>query len=190
MHANELWQVYADNGNPILGDGRDQDAFKSNPSMIMSNAHIWLWKKTNNGEVDILLQQRSLSKGSSRGWFHISAGGHINKGETAVQAAVREAQEELGLDIDPSKLHFSFSTRIIGRAPNDIVTVYLYELTGNEEFICFDGEVESYEWRSLRDFKTLTADPEAHNLINQGRLYFDSLVSSIEYVSLGRNTLL
>ncbi len=49
-----------------------------------------------------------------------------------------------------------------------------------------DGEVESYEWRTLDDFKAIALDPETHNLINQGRLYFDSLVSSVEYVSTGK----
>lgn len=189
MHDNELWQVYSDNGSPIQEDGRDQEAFKNDPSLIMGNVHVWLWKKSDDG-VGILLQQRSLNKSSKPGWFHISAGGHINVGEPALQAAIRETKEEMGLDINPSKLHFSFSTRIIGRAPNDIVTVYLYELNGDEKFTYIDGEVESYEWRSLDDFKVITSDPESHNLINQGRLYFDSLVNSIEYVSLGKNTLL
>ena len=189
MHDNELWQVYSDNGSPIEGDGRDQSVFKDDLTLIMGNAHIWLWKKTDSG-VEVLLQQRSLSKSSKPGWFHISAGGHINVGESVLQAAIRETKEEMGLDIDSSKLHFSFSTRIIGRAPNDIVTVYLYELNGDEKFTYIDGEVESYEWRTLDDFKLITGDPEANNLINQGRLYFESLVNSIEYVSSGKNVLL
>ena len=189
MHDNELWQVYADNGNPVLGDGRDSAAFKNDPTLIMGNAHVGFWKKNESG-VEILLQQRSLSKSSKPGWFHISAGGHINVNESALEAAIRETQEEMGLDVDPNKLHFSFSTRIIGRAPNDIVTVYLYELSGNEKFTYTDGEVESYEWRALEDFKTITQDPEAHNLINQGKLYFNSLINSIEYIALSKNTLL
>lgn len=190
MHENELWQVYLNNGSPVAGDGRDQAAFKDDPDLIMGNAHIWLWKKSTDNIVDILLQQRSLNKSSKPGWFHISAGGHVNKDESALQAAVRETKEEMGLDVDPNKLHFSFSTRIIGRAPNDIVTVYLYQLSGDEKFTYLDGEVESYEWRKLDEFKTIIENPESHNLINQSKLYFDSLVNSIEYVSLGKNTLL
>lgn len=189
MHDNELWQVYADNGNAIQGDGRDSAAFKNDPTLIMGNAHVWFWKKNGSG-VDILLQQRSLSKSSKPGWFHISAGGHINAGESAFDAAIRETHEEMGLSIDPDKLHFSFTTRIIGRAPNDIVTVYLYELKGDEEFTYLDGEVESYEWRGLDDFKLIIEDPEANNLINQGKLYFNSLVNSLEYIALNKNTLL
>ena len=97
MHDNELWQVYADNGNPIDNDGRSQDEFKSNHELIMGNAHIWLWKKLGDDKVEVLLQQRSISKSSKPGWLHISAGGHIDKGETALEAAVREAKEEMGL---------------------------------------------------------------------------------------------
>ena len=190
MHENELWQVYADNGKPIQDYGRDPEVFKTDTSLIMGNAHIWLWKKSTDNTVDILLQQRSLTKNSKPGWLHISAGGHVNKGESALQAAVRETKEEMGLDIDPDKLHFSFSMRIIGRAPNDIATVYIYELNGDEEFTYLDGEVEAYEWHSLDDFKNIMKDPESHNLINQGRLYFDSLVNSIEHVALGSNNLM
>lgn len=190
MHENELWQVYTDNGDPVHGDGRDQSAFKDDSTLIMGNAHVWFWKKSADNVVEILLQQRSLSKSSKPGWFHISAGGHINKGESSLEAAVRETKEEMGLDIDVDKVHFSFSTRIIGRAPNDIVTVYLYELNGNEEFTYIDGEVESYEWRTMTDFEAIIKAPEANNLINQGSLYFNSLVNSIKYVSINENELL
>ena len=189
MHDNELWQVYVDNGNPIQGDGRDSATFKSDPTLIMGNAHIWFWKKNESG-VDVLLQQRSLSKSSKPGWFHISAGGHINVGESAFEAAIREAHEEMGLTIEPNKLHFSFTFRFIVCASYDIVTVYLYELKGDEEFIYLDGEVESYEWRSLDNFKLIIEDPEANNLINQGKLYFNSLINSLEYISLNKNILL
>lgn len=189
MHDDELWQVYADNGTPVQGDGRGQAAFKDNPECIMGNSHVWFWKKS-GASVDILLQQRSLSKSSAPGWLHISAGGHVNIGESPLAAAIRETKEEMGLDVNADNLHFSFSTRIIGRAPNDIVTVYLYELSGDEQFTYLDGEVESYEWCSLDDFKSIIRNPEAHNLINQGKLYFDSLVNALEYVALGKNKLL
>ncbi|EDK72591.1 NUDIX hydrolase [candidate division TM7 genomosp. GTL1] len=88
-----------------------------------------------------MLQKRSLSKSTRPGWYHISAGGHINVGETPVEAAVREVQEEMSLEIDPMKLHYVHSVRIIPRDPRDIVNVFLYRLDGDEEITYLDGEV-------------------------------------------------
>ncbi len=53
-----------------------------------------------------------------------------------------------------------------------------------------DGEAESYKWCALDEFKAITESPEENNLINQGKLYFGSLINSIEYVSLGKNILI
>lgn len=189
MHEDEKWQVFNNNGTPAIGVGATQDDFKADNSLIMGNSHVWFWKKNGNS-IDILLQKRSLTKNSKPGWYHISAGGHINAGETSVEAALREAKEEMDIELNVDKLHYSFSTRIIGRAPNDIVSVFLYRLAGDEEFSHRDGEVESYEWRSFKEFKKITSSPQTNNVVNQGRLYFTSLINSLEYVALGSNKLL
>lgn len=61
----------------------------------MSDARIWLWRKSVDNEVEILLQQRSFGRSSSPGKFSISAAGHINDGESVLQAAIRETKEEI-----------------------------------------------------------------------------------------------
>lgn len=104
MHEDELWQVYSDNGSAVTADGRNSTEFKRDASLIMGNSHVWFWMKSPSG-VSILLQQRSLSKSSKPGWFHISAGGHINVGETPLDAAIRETKEEMGIDLLPEKVH-------------------------------------------------------------------------------------
>ena len=182
MHDNELWQVYNDNGTVVMGKGAPKEEFNSNSSLIMGNSHIWFWKANENG-VSILLQKRSLSKPNKPGWFHISAGGHINVGESPVQAAVRETQEEMGLSIDEAKLHFVQAVRIIEKDPRDIVNVFLYQLKGDEEFTFVDGEVDSYEWRSLDNFKEITKNAAENNLVPQGSLYFGTLIAALEHIS-------
>lgn len=185
MHDDELWQVYHDNGIPIEGKGAKPADFKTDESLNMGNAHIWFWKKDEKG-TEIMLQKRALTKPNRPGWYHISAGGHINAGETAVQAATREVAEEMGYDIDPEKLYYVHSVRIMGRDPRDIVNVFLYRLNGDEQFTYVDGEVDSYEWRSLDNFKDITKDAENNNLVPQGRLYFETLVAALEYVASKR----
>ncbi len=182
MHDNELWQVYNDNGIAIKGKGARKEEFDLNTELIMGNAHVWFWKFDKSG-VSILLQKRSLSKPKKPGWFHISAGGHINVDETPVQTAIRETQEEMGLTIDEARLHFVQAVRIIEKDPRDIVNVFLYQLNGDEKFTFVDGEVDSYEWRSLNNFREITANAEENNLVPQGRLYFDTLITALEYIS-------
>jgi 8-oxo-dGTP pyrophosphatase MutT (NUDIX family) len=181
MHDDDLWQIFANNGAPVPGKGATHDIFDANESLNMGNAHIWFWKKDVDGNVEIMLQKRGPVK-KRPGWYHISAGGHINVGETALQAAVRECKEEMGHDIDPEKLYFLFTTRVFGRAPRDIATVYLYELTGTEVFAHDDGEVAGFEWRTLDIFKEMTKNPESHMLVPMGNVYFRALLAGLDLV--------
>ena len=89
----------------------------------------------------------------------------------------------MGLKIDPAKLRYVHSVRIIPRDPRDIVNVFLYRLNGDEEITHLDGEVDSYEWRTLENWKEITKDPENNNLVLQGQLYFDTLIAALEFIS-------
>lgn len=182
MHHDELWQVYSDNGTPVAGKGAEPDAFKTDMSLNMGNSHIWFWK-SDGKTTEIMLQKRSLTKPNRPGWYHISAGGHINVGETPVVAATREVAEEMGYDVDPEKLYFVQAVRIMGREPRDFVHVFLYRLKGDEEFTYVDGEVDSYEWRTVENFKEITGDAENNNLVPQGTLYFDTLIAALEFLA-------
>ena len=183
MHNDELWQVYNQNGTPLGTDGYSPLEFSNHPDAVMGNAHVWFWKKDHAGDIEILLQKRSLTKSNKPGMYHISAAGHINVGQSAVEAAVRETQEEVGIHIDADKLYYVGAMRRINLNPNSMANVYLYELSGDEQFVYLDGEVDSVEWRSLDNFKTITAAPEDHNLVDQGSTYFSLLIDSLQQVS-------
>lgn len=179
MHDGELWQVFLENGQPVIGHGEIDDAFSHDPSLVMGNAHVWFWKKTDQG-ISILLQKRALTKKTSPGYYHISAAGHINLGETAIDAAIRETHEEVGVTIDPTLLYLVHVTRS-WRHLESLLHVFIYELTGDEQFLFEDGEVEQVEWYDLETFHQMTNDAEAHKLIDQGRGYFDPLISAIKH---------
>lgn len=182
MHYDELWQIFADNGTSITNKGAEPKIFNSDKKLGMGNSHIWFWKKDGDN-VEIMLQKRALNKPNRPGWYHISAGGHINVGETPVIAAIRETEEEMGITIDPEKLFFVQSVRIIEKDPRDIVHVYLYKLNGDEKFTYLDGEVDSYEWRSINDFEEMAKNAEDNKLVPQGELYFKTLTTALEYIS-------
>lgn len=63
-------------------------------------AHVWIVRS--DGRV--LLQRRALAKENWPGLWDISVAGHVAAGESAVDAAIREMHEEIGLAITASEL--------------------------------------------------------------------------------------
>lgn len=51
-----------------------------------------------NSQGQILIQKRSKNKDMYPNLYTISASGHVNKGQTYKQAAIRELKEELGIE--------------------------------------------------------------------------------------------
>jgi isopentenyldiphosphate isomerase len=168
MTHSEPWQVYAENGEPVVGYGETRDGFTDD--LIMGSSHVWLWRR-NSGKVEILLQRRALTKKTWPGYYDISAAGHIDISETPLKSAVRETREELGLTVDPEKLIYIFSLRT-PLVPNEIDHVYLHEV-GVDFMPSFDdGEVDAIEWLTIDTLKQWAANPDQNNLVNQGRGYF------------------
>lgn len=63
-------------------------------------AHVWI--VTSDGRV--LLQKRAAAKENWAGWWDVSAAGHCSAGESAIDTALREVTEELGLTLDAGEL--------------------------------------------------------------------------------------
>ena len=176
MAHNEEWQIFHENGQPIAG--RSLSAAEFTDDYVMGAAHVWLWRK--DGEtVEILLQKRADDKRTWPGYTDISAAGHVDAGETPLESAVREAKEELGLDVDPEALRFLFTMRT-PLAPNEIDFVYSYRVLGDFEPQLTDGEVAMCEWVAFDKFKEMTTRPDDYHLVPQGEHYFALLINDLE----------
>ena len=68
--------------------------------------HVWLWCPS-SGEV--LLQERAACKDSWPCRWDVSSAGHVSAGGIALDAAVRELEEELGVAVPPFRLRFLFT---------------------------------------------------------------------------------
>jgi isopentenyldiphosphate isomerase len=66
------------------------------------HAAVHVWIIASDGRL--LLQRRALTKENHPGQWDISAAGHVSAGESAVDAAIRETQEEIGVAITASDL--------------------------------------------------------------------------------------
>lgn len=91
--------------------------------------HAWVISPEAGGSM--LLQRRGLAKEEFPGVFDVSAAGHYQAGESG-RDGVRELQEELGIQIDPSRLQY-LGIRTNARRYNGVVD---YEF--NEVFALID----------------------------------------------------
>ena len=146
MHKDETWQIYSLNGEPVSGAG--WDAALNNPEVtgadaIVGVAIVFLYRRGENG-LELLWQRRSEKIDRYPGDFDISAGGHINLGESTAKAAVREAREEIGAEISVEDLRF-VTMRPFSK--NRFAWVYVVDFTDREENFHFDDEeVSEVRW--------------------------------------------
>lgn len=99
--------------------------------LLHREIHVWMFDKDKN----IFFQKRGLPV-SQPSLLDATAGGHVNKSEEYVEAAVRETKEETGISVNPSDLIFlkkfieteHISTGdLLGTINKFIRSVYLYK---------------------------------------------------------------
>ena len=155
MHHNEVWQLFYPNGEPIVGKG--YSAEKGNPggedTEIVGIVTVWLYRRGAEG-LELLWQRRSEEIDRYPGDWDISAGGHVNLGESLAEAAVREAREEIGVEILPRDLHL---VALRPHNKNRLAWVYMVDWTGREEAFHFDdhevSEVRWVPWMETDEFR-------------------------------------
>lgn len=161
-----MWQLFYPNGEPIVGAGWDsaRDNPEGDATEIVGVAVVFVFRKTAENGLELLWQKRSEGVSRFPGFYDISAGGHINLGETLVGAAVREAKEEIGAVIDPSDLNF---VTMRGFNKNRFAWVYAVDWSSHvEEFHFDDKEVEEVRWVPFEmtdDFVQKYAKPSLKN---------------------------
>ena len=147
MHQDEMWQVYALNGEPIPEEGWNSaldNPEKTGSDAIVGVAIVLLYRHCDDSKVEVLWQKRSDKVNRFPGEYDYSAGGHINLGESLVEAAVREAREEIGVELSANDLYF-LTTRPLNK--NRFAWIYLVDWTGKPDDFHFDDEeVAEVKW--------------------------------------------
>jgi isopentenyl-diphosphate delta-isomerase len=96
MSAHEMLGIVDLAGEPI-GEQRDK-ADIHHLGLLHRDVHVWLTDGQN-----VLEQQRAWDKPIMPGTWDIAVGGHVGAGESYLSAAMRETEEELGLQFAPDR---------------------------------------------------------------------------------------
>lgn len=146
--SKEKWQTYYANGEPIMDGGVDAtEANGHKPSQgLYGCTNVWLYRRAIT-DVEILFQQRAHTIDCFPDQWDVSAGGHINYGETnPVSSVIREAREEIGIELNSDELFYGFSTSKIDR----INHVFFCDWTNRDPVFSFnDHEVQAVQWIAL-----------------------------------------
>ncbi|MCM1132946.1 MAG: NUDIX domain-containing protein [Ruminococcus flavefaciens] len=115
--------------------------------------HVWIIREKDMG-VYLLLQKRSAEKLINPGCYDVSSAGHVPQGEEFRISAVREVQEELGIELQEGNLEFLSlyrSSYNCGEVhDNEIRAVYLCkEKIDADNLVLQKSEVEGVAWAEL-----------------------------------------
>lgn len=142
----ELWDLLDENRNKT---GKTLVRGEELPKGLY-HAGVDIWIRNSKGEL--LIQKRSNEKESYPGMWAMT-GGSIISGESSINAAHRETLEELGIDIDISKLEFLFTVK----TKKTFIDSYLYEVDIDVKDLKLQAEeVQDAKWFTVEEIDELT----------------------------------
>lgn len=161
----ELWDLYDESGKST---GYVIERGQQVPSGYYHLAvDIWIVNDFN----ELLIQKRSKTK-RIRPNIWAATGGSVLSGETSLQGCIREAREEIGVNIDKDKARLM--TTIKGKETIWDVWVILQDIELNQ--VCLQPEeVTEVRWASIAEVKRLA---ETNQFLQSS--YLDDLFEYIE----------
>ncbi|MDA8596584.1 NUDIX domain-containing protein [Flavobacteriaceae bacterium] len=157
------WIDLVDSKNQICGKALKSEAHRR--GLAHRSIHLWL---CNENFTEFIIQKRSINKDSYPGLWDVSVAGHISIGETPEQTAIRETQEELGIQLKEQNLQFTginHKQKIHGPNFIDHEFQYIFLCVFNldlEDLILQSSEVSQVQWISTSKlFKSLQDNPES-----------------------------
>ena len=135
---------------------------------------VYVWK--HNGRDKWLINKRAESRGTSHDGKWETTSGAAIAGEDSLTAALREAKEELGLELDPNKgTMFNCFTHHIDDGHRDYVEVWVFEHDCLLEDVCFqESETSEAMWATADKIREMMATDEF--LSEWFYPYFDEMV--------------
>ncbi len=117
----ELLTHVSDDDSVVIGPV-ERWRVHGNPALVHRSAHVLV---VHPGDGTLLLQKRSERKDTHPGKWDTSVGGHVAFGHDYLETALREAAEELGLQVTEGELEFLHHTRFRGSDESENVATWL-----------------------------------------------------------------
>ena len=141
---------------------------------LHATVHTWIVRPNDKSGYDVLLQKRSLCKDSNPGNYDISSAGHVDAGDETLESALRELQEELGIQAAKGELmevgthRGQFEAVFHGRLfkDNELSTVYLYQKPVDiEKLTLQESEVSEVIWMDFAECREKIKNKSLPNCI-------------------------
>ena len=141
----ELIDIVDENDN-LTGEIKNRDYVHNNN---LYHRHVSCFILNKDGEV--LLQRRSINKKKNPGIWS-KTGGHVDAGETVINALKREVKEEIGLEMDDNNIYFM--NKFKSTNPNYFSYGYIY-ITNKKttDFKLQLDEVDKVEYFKIEDLE-------------------------------------
>ncbi len=120
------WFEVVDENDRVIGRALRSDCH-GNPALVHRTAHVVI---VSTDGRRLLLQKRAGSKDIQPGKWDTAVGGHLMPGETYLQAAIRETEEELGVRPPEDALEHLFQERIRNAIESENVEVFRWTYDG------------------------------------------------------------
>lgn len=141
---------------------------------LHGTVHTWIVRENTKSGYDVLLQKRSANKDSYPGCYDISSAGHIGAGDDPLSAAVREMEEELGINCKADDLVFVGKHRgqfeaVFYEKPfkdNELSSVFIYKHGAELESLHLqESEVEHVLWMDYEECRQAVLNGTMPNCI-------------------------
>lgn len=125
-------------------------------------------------EREVLVQKRSHNMEMKPGMIEIGVGGMVDSGETPLESAVREVEEETSLVVSPEQLEFIGITRYNrhwkyrGQPKNNksVIHTYLCQLSYEQMVVVQSPQLNEVEWVKVLPLRTVKL------LVKRGKLNY------------------
>ncbi len=114
-----------------------------------------------NDKGELLLQKRSMQKDLYPGFYQMSVGGHVEKGEEYLDAAIREVEEEMGL----KKVNLKFLDKITVHTSHETEILSIFLCYSNGPFTVAPDETSEINFYTYDKAKQLKLNPHSEKAL-------------------------
>ena len=162
----ELWDLYTENRELT---GRTHIRGEEIPEGFYHLVvHVWI----RNSKGEYLISQRAANRPTFPLMWE-TVGGSVLAGEDSLTGAIREAKEEVGIDLPPEAGHLLFTrvrSVISGKRYSDIADVWSFHYDENAAAPISTDEVAQSKWMTVSEVQALLDSGE---MVESLRYFFE-----------------